>query len=245
MFGPGNVGDGGAIGDAGPKTRQKALTWHLLRRTMSLPDPTRGQTELGEALLAAVGGGRKFSARAGALLSGERLPSSDKKGKDKGRGGRGNGGEKEGNRQGQPGGGGGGGRKEPVRAGPRTPVEDRTPCALGDIPRTCATWIRARRLPTDGSALIRAAPTQPGRRRRRRRDRHEGGDRGGVPSPIRRPRDGSSHATVRVPDDPPMIWSPPSPSCSGAVAQAEADGGWRGGARGGPAAREAVDPTGA
>ena len=124
VFGAGSVGDGGIIGDAGPKTRQKALTWHLLRRTMSLPDPTKGQTELGEALLQAVGGGRKFNARAGALLSGEKLPPSDKTGKkEKGKKSK----DEEPRQQGQQ-------RKEPIRAGKWTLVEDWTPCAFGDIP---------------------------------------------------------------------------------------------------------------
>ena len=125
VFGAGSVGDGGIIGDAGPKTRQKALTWHLLRRTMSLPDPTKGQTELGEALLQAVGGGRKFNARAGALLSGEKLPPSDKTGKkEKGKKSK----DEEPRQQQQQ------QRKEPIRAGKWTLVEDWTPCAFGDIP---------------------------------------------------------------------------------------------------------------
>ena len=125
VFGAGSVGDGGVIGDAGPKTRQKALTWHLLRRTMSLPDPTKGQTELGEALLQAVGGGRKFNARAGALLSGEKLPPSDKTGKkEKGKKSK----DEEPRQQQQQ------QRKEPIRAGKWTLVEDWTPCAFGDIP---------------------------------------------------------------------------------------------------------------
>ena len=209
LFGPGNVGDGSAIGDAGPKTRQKALTWHLLRRTMSLPDPTRGQTELGEALLAAVGGGRKFSARAGALLSGERLPSSDKKGKDKGRGGRGNGGEKKGTDKEQPGGGGsGGGRKEPVRAGPWTLVEDWTPCALGDIPAHLRDVDPSS---PDYRPMVFGSSSAPPRPNPADDDDDDAIDTKEeivaeypLPDPSR-PRDGSSHATVRVQtDDPPM-----------------------------------------
>ena len=208
LFGPGNVGDGGAIGDAGPKTRQKALTWHLLRRTMSLPDPTRGQTELGEALLAAVGGGRKFSARAGALLSGERLPSSDKKGKDKGRGGRGNGGGKKGTDKEQPGGGGGGGgRKEPVRAGPWTLVEDWTPCALGDIPAHLRDVDPSS---PDYRPMVFGSSSAPPRPNPADDDddaidtKEEIVAEYPLPDPSR-PRDGSSHAAVRVQtDDPPM-----------------------------------------
>ena len=206
LFGPGNVGDGGAIGDAGPKTRQKALTWHLLRRTMSLSDPTRGQTELGEALLAAVGGGRKFSARAGALLSGERLPSSDKKGKDKGRGGRGNGGEKKGTDKEQPG-GGGGGRKEPVRAGPWTLVEDWTPCALGDIPAHLRDVDPSS---PDYRPMVFGSSSAPPRPNPADDDddaidmKEEILAEYPLPDPSR-PRDGSSHAAVRVQtDDPPM-----------------------------------------
>ena len=207
LFGPGNVGDGGAVGDAGPKTRQKALTWHLLRRTMSLPDPTKGQTELGEALLAAVGGGRKFSARAGALLSGERLPSSDKKGKDKGRGGRGNGGENKGTDKEQP---GGGGRKEPVRAGPWTLVEDWTPCALGDIPahlRDVDPSSPEYRPMVFGSAPNSSAPPRPNPADDDDDDAMETKEEIVAEFPLpdpSRPRDGSPHATVRVPDDPPM-----------------------------------------
>ena len=223
LFGPGNVGDGGAVGDAGPKTRQKALTWHLLRRTMSLPDPTKGQTELGEALLAAVGGGRKFSARAGALLSGERLPSSDKKGKDKGRGGRGNGGENKGTDKEQPGGGGGGGggRKEPVRAGPWTLVEDWTPCALGDIPahlRDVDPSSPEYRPMVFGTALHRRRPdptrrmtTTTTRSTRRRRSWLS------FPSPIRLDR-ATVHHTRRFAFRTIRRWdrSPPSRICSGA-----------------------------
>ena len=92
---------------------------------MSLPDPTKGQTELGEALLQAVGGGRKFNARAGALLSGEKLPPSDKTGKkEKGKKSK----DEEPRQQQQQ------QRKEPIRAGKWTLVEDWTPCAFGDIP---------------------------------------------------------------------------------------------------------------
>jgi hypothetical protein len=42
MFGAGDV-MGGVHGDAGPATRQKALAWHLLRKTLALVDPTPAQ----------------------------------------------------------------------------------------------------------------------------------------------------------------------------------------------------------
>ena len=51
FFGAGDV-VGGVHGDAGPATRQKALAWHLLRKTLALVDPTPAQAGLGETLLA-------------------------------------------------------------------------------------------------------------------------------------------------------------------------------------------------
>ena len=135
MVQAGAAGHGPNASEVGPAARRRALAWHLLRRVLALPDPTPGQVALGEALLAAVGSGRKFSAKAGALLSGV-APKS----KDGGGGGvdassdahkldavaRAAGGEPRSKKQRS--------GPAPVCAGKFTLVQDWVPCAIGDLP---------------------------------------------------------------------------------------------------------------
>ena len=184
IFGPGPVT---GVGDLGVPSRQRALAWHLLRKTLATPDPTAATAAIGDALLNVVGAGRKFSAKAGAMLSGSAPKTKSGGGKkgddatdatDDADDAANDAADEELREAARAAGVDAGGKKRrskppPITAGKWELCTDWTPCAWGEIPEHIKgkKWMRSEL--EEAAAAAAAAPEEkdvPEEERRRREE---------------------------------------------------------------------------